>query len=114
MGLTPLEGVPMATRSGSFDPGALLYVLREQGVSVAEADHLLHHESGLLALGGKPGLRDLVAAEAAGDERAALAVGVYVHRVAASVGAMAAAMGGADAVAFSGGAGSGLPCCARA
>jgi acetate kinase len=105
MGLTPLEGVPMATRSGSFDPGALLYVMREHGVSVAEADHVLHHESGLLALGGTGGVRDLLDAEQHGDARAVLALAVYVHRLAAAVAAMAAAMGGADVVAFSGGTG---------
>ena len=109
MGFTPLEGVPMATRSGSFDPGVLLYVMRERGVSVAEADHLLHHESGLLALGGTEGVRDLLEAEQRGDSRAALAIAVFVHRVAACVAAMAAAMGGADAVAFSGGSGERSP-----
>jgi acetate kinase len=90
MGFSPLEGVPMATRSGSVDPGALLYLLRERGLSVEELDHALEHESGLAAL---VGLDD------------ALGFAVYTYRVAQAAAAMAAALGGLDAVAFSGGVG---------
>src|SRR5215208_2343816 len=91
MGFTPLEGVPMATRSGSVDPGALVYVMREHALSVQAVDDALQHGSGLLALGGAAGARELLEAEERGDERAALALGVFVHRVAGAVAAMAAA-----------------------
>jgi acetate kinase len=90
MGFSPLEGVPMATRSGSVDPGALLYVLREQGLSPEEVDRALEHESGLAALGG---LDD------------PLGFAVYTYRIALAAGAMATALGGLDALAFSGGVG---------
>jgi acetate kinase len=90
MGFSPLEGVPMATRSGSVDPGALVHVLREHGLSADELDDVLEHESGLAALGGLD---------------SALGFGVYTYRVAQAVAAMAAALGGLDAIAFSGGVG---------
>ena len=90
MGFSPLEGVPMATRSGSLDPGALLYLLRERGLTPDELDDTLEHESGLAALGG---LDD------------PLGFAVYTYRVAQAVAAMAAALGGLDALAFSGGVG---------
>jgi acetate kinase len=90
MGFSPLEGVPMATRSGSVDPGALLYVLRERGLTVDELDRALEHESGLAALGG---LDD------------PLGFAVYTYRIAAAVAQMAMALGGVDALAFSGGVG---------
>jgi acetate kinase len=90
MGFSPLEGVPMATRSGSVDPGALLYLLRDRGLSVEELDHGLEHESGLLALGGL-------------DEE--LGFAVFTYRVACTVGHMAVALGGLDALVFSGGIG---------
>ena len=90
MGFSPLEGVPMATRSGSVDPGALLYLLRERGLSVDELDGSLENESGLAALGG---LDD------------PLGFGVYTYRIAQAAAAMAVALGGVDALAFSGGVG---------
>jgi acetate kinase len=90
MGFSPLEGVPMATRSGSVDPGALLYLLRERGVSVEDLDASLEHESGLAALGGL-------------DEP--LGFAVYTYRIAQAAAAMAVALGGVDALAFSGGVG---------
>ncbi len=96
MGFSPLEGVPMATRSGSIDPGALLYLLREQKLTVDELERALEHESGLAGLSG-----------GSGDVREAspLALDVFVHRVAGAVAAMAAALGGIDALAFTGGIG---------
>jgi acetate kinase len=98
MGFTPLEGVPMTTRSGSIDPGALVYLLRERGLSVDELDRALEHESGLAALSGTSGdVREL--------DPKGIALAVYVHRLAAAVAASAAALGGIDAVAFSGGIG---------
>jgi acetate kinase len=90
MGFSPLEGVPMATRAGSVDPGALLYLLRERGLSVEELDRMLEHESGLAALGG---LDD------------SLGFAVYTYRIAQAAAAMAVALGGIDALAFSGGVG---------
>ena len=90
MGFTPLEGVPMATRSGSVDPGALVYLLRERGLSVDELDAALEHESGLAALGG---LDD------------PLCFAVYTYRIAGAVSQMAMALEGIDVLAFSGGVG---------
>ena len=95
MGFTPLEGVPMATRSGSVDPGALIYLLRERGLSVAEVEDALEHRSGLAAFGGSGDVR----------EASPLALDVFVHRVAGAVAAMAAACGGLDALVFTGGIG---------
>jgi acetate kinase len=97
MGFSPLEGVPMATRSGSVDPGALLYLLRERLVTEEELADALEHESGLAGLSGG----------GSGDVRDAspLALDVFVHRVAAAVAAMAAACGGLDVLAFTGGIG---------
>ena len=90
MGFSPLEGVPMATRSGSVDPGALIYLLRERGLTVEELDAALEHESGLAALGG---LDDPLGFE------------VYTYRIAGAVAGMAMALGGIDLLAFSGGVG---------
>ena len=101
MGFTPLEGVPMATRSGSIDPGALLYLLRH-GVSVDELEHALEHESGLTGLAGTG---DVAALERDGSAEAELALDVYCYRVAQAVAAMAVALGGIDALVFTGGVG---------
>ena len=98
MGFTPLEGVPMATRSGSVDPGALLHVLRTGRLDVEALARELEHESGLLGLGGSTDPRQL---------GGTLALDVYVHRIAAAVAAMAASLGGLDALAFTGGVGEG-------
>ena len=106
MGFTPLEGVPMTTRSGSVDPGALLYVLRAHGLSVDELDRVLNAESGLAALSSTSGdMREVVRAGDAGI----LAVGVYTYRVAAAAAAMAAALGGVDALVFTAGIGERSP-----
>jgi acetate kinase len=98
MGFSPLEGVPMATRSGSVDPGALLHLLRERGLSPDELDHALEHESGLLGLGGSTDPREL---------RGTLALDVYCYRIACAVAALAVPLGGLDALAFTGGVGEG-------
>jgi acetate kinase len=102
MGFTPLEGVPMATRSGSVDPGALLYLLRHQ-LTLEELDHLLEHESGLAGLSGISG--DVSELEASDAPAARLALAVFSYRVATAVGAMAAALGGLDAIVFTAGIG---------
>jgi acetate kinase len=103
MGLTPLEGVAMATRSGSVDPGLLFYLLRH-GLSVDELEHGLEQESGLLGLSGSPDVRELEAM-AASDERARLALAIYVRRIAQAVASMAVSLGGIDALVFTGGVG---------
>ena len=108
MGFTPLEGVPMATRSGSVDPGALLYVQRAHGLSVDDVDRALNSESGLKGLSGGRDLRQLEVA-ASGDESARLALDVYTYRIAGAVAAMCAALGGLDAVAFTAGVGEHSP-----
>jgi acetate kinase len=108
MGLTPLEGVPMTSRSGSVDPGALLYLMREHGLAPDELDRALNEDSGLAGLSGGSGdVRELESAAAGGDARASLALDVYAHRVAGAVGAMAVAMGGLDALVFTAGVGEG-------
>jgi acetate kinase len=107
MGFSPLEGVPMETRSGSVDPGALLYLLRQRLLTLEELDHALHHDSGLRALSGMSGGMQEIEAAAAHNASARLALDVYAHRVAAAVAAMAASLGGLDAVAFTGGVGEG-------
>jgi acetate kinase len=106
MGFTPLEGVVMATRSGSLDPGLVLHLLREDGASVDELHTVLNHDSGLRGLSGHSGdLREVLAARERGDEMARLAIDVYVHRLRYHLGAMLGALGGLDAVVFTAGVG---------
>ncbi|HVV89222.1 MAG TPA: acetate/propionate family kinase [Solirubrobacterales bacterium] len=109
MGFTPLEGLVMATRAGSVDPGLLLWVQRHHGLDPDETERALDREAGLLGLAGTADMREIVAAAARGEERPALALDVYVHRLAASIAAMAAAMGGLDALVFTGGVGENAP-----
>ena len=109
MGFSPLEGVPMATRSGSVDPAVLIYLERTHGMDADAVDHALTAESGLLALGGSGDMRDLEAAARDGSGAAKLAIDVFCHRVAGAVGAMAVAAGGMDAVVFTGGIGERSP-----
>lgn len=104
MGLTPLEGLMMGTRSGGIDPGALLHLLRA-GMSVDDLDELLNQRSGLLGVGGSVDMRDVQAAAALGDEHAALALRVYAHRIRHYLGAYLLELGGADAVVFTAGVG---------
>jgi acetate kinase len=102
MGFTPLEGLVMATRSGSVDPGLLLWLLREGGMSPAELEAGLEHHSGLLGLCGTADMRVLLARD---DDRARTALAVYAHRLRAAIASMAAAMAGMDVLAFTGGVG---------
>jgi acetate kinase len=105
MGFTPLEGLVMATRSGSVDPGLVLWLLERGDVSPADMGHALEHESGLLGLSGTADMREVEARADAGDTAARLALEVYVHRLRAGVASMVAALGGLDVLAFTGGVG---------
>ena len=108
MGFSPLEGVPMATRSGSIDPGALVHLMSGQGLGAGELEHALNFESGLKGLAGGSGdMRDVERAALAGEPSAELALGVFVHRLAGAVAAMAAATAGLDALVFTAGIGEG-------
>ncbi len=105
MGFTPLEGLMMATRSGSVDPGLLTWLGRRHGLRAAELERVLERESGLLALAGTSDMRRVVERAGAGDPRAGLALDVYLHRLVQGVAAMTAALGGLDALVFGGGVG---------
>jgi acetate kinase len=105
MGFTPLEGLVMATRSGSVDPGLLMWLLERTGMSEHQLAGALEHESGLLGLAGTADMREALVRVQAGDDDARLALEVYIHRLRAGIAAMAAALGGLDAVAFAGGVG---------
>jgi len=106
MGFTPLDGIVMATRPGSVDPGLLLWLIEHRGVPAAELSDALEHRSGLTGLAGTGDMRDLLARD---DDAAALALAVYVHRLRAGIAAMAAALGGIDVLAFTGGVGEHAP-----
>jgi len=105
MGFTPLEGLVMATRSGSVDPGVLLWLAQHERISVDELADTLEHGSGLLGLAGTPDMREVLAREQAGDAAAALALAVYLRSLRAHIAAMAAALGGLDVLSFTGGVG---------
>ncbi len=106
MGFTPLEGLMMAQRSGSVDPGLLLYLLTRQGVSAATLDETLNEKSGLLGVSGiTADMREVLAAAAAGQARAQLATDMFTHRLVATVGAMIGSLRGLDALVFTGGIG---------
>jgi acetate kinase len=108
MGFTPLEGLVMATRSGSVDPGMLLWLAEHERLSPAQLADALEHRSGLLGLAGTADMREIIERASSGAQdggRARLALGVYVHRLRAGIAAMAAALGGLDALVFTGGVG---------
>ena len=105
MGFTPLEGLVMATRSGSVDPGLLLWLQRHSSVSPADLDEGLEHRSGLLGLAGTADMRAVIDRATAGEPDGALALDVYLHRLRAGIGSMAAGMNGIDALVFTGGVG---------
>ncbi len=109
MGFTPLEGLVMATRSGSVDPGLVLWLEEHTGMPPSELASALEHRSGLLALAGSPDMRVVLEAERRGDAEARLALDVYAHRLRAGIAAMAAAMEGIDVLAFTGGIGERSP-----
>jgi len=105
MGLTPMEGLVMATRSGSVDPGMLLWLQRHEAMTEPELSEALDLRSGLYALAGVADMEEVVRRANAGDDRSRLALDVYVHRLRSGIAAMAAAMNGLDAVVFTGGVG---------
>ncbi len=110
MGFTPLEGVMMANRSGTVDPGILIYLLREKGYTAERLEQVLNRESGLLGISGvSDDMREILKAMDAGNPRARLAFEVFIYRLRLHIGAMAAALGGLDALAFTAGVGENSP-----
>jgi acetate kinase len=122
MGFTPLEGLMMGTRCGSVDPGILLHVQRQRGLSADQLEEALLHRSGLLGVSGiSSDFRRVQAAADQGNERARLALDIYTDRIRAAIGALAVTLGGVDALVFTAGVGEnaaglradvcdGLPC----
>lgn len=107
MGFTALDGLPMGTRPGQLDPGVVLYLIDQKGMSAAEVSDLLYKQSGLKGLSGVSNdMRDLLAST---DPRAAFAVDHFVHRCAISIGGLTAALGGLDALVFTAGIGENAP-----
>jgi acetate kinase len=109
MGFTPLEGLAMATRSGTVDPGLLLWLLERTELSERGMAHALEHESGMLALAGSADMRVVIEGATSGDADAELALQVYVHRLRAGIAAMVAAMDGLDVAVWTGGVGEHAP-----
>ncbi|HJP88738.1 MAG TPA: acetate/propionate family kinase [Candidatus Limnocylindrales bacterium] len=109
MGFTPLEGLVMATRSGSVDPGLVLWLQQHGGLDVADVSDGLEHRGGLVGLARTADMRDVIARATQGEPDAVLALDVYVHRLRASIAAMAASLGGLDALVFTGGVGEHAP-----
>lgn len=106
MGFTPLEGLLMGTRSGDMDPSVILYIMAKEGLSLSEANTLLNKHSGLIGISGESSdMREIEDAVAEGNKKAKLAFDVFTYRIKKYVGAYAAAMGGVDAVVFTGGIG---------
>ncbi len=106
MGFTPVEGLMMGTRSGSVDPGILTHLMRRKNLSGEQIDETLNKKSGLLGISGLSGdMREIVAAMKQGNARARLAFEIFAHRLRSGIGAMAAVLGGVDALIFSAGIG---------
>ena len=103
MGFTALDGLPMATRCGSLDPGVVLYMIDRLGMSTRAVEHMLYHDSGLAGVSGVSGdMRDLMAS---GKTSARAAIELYVYRISREIGSLAAALSGLDALVFTGGIG---------
>jgi len=105
MGMTPLEGLVMGTRSGDIDPGVLFHLHRKAGLDIDDLDALLNRGSGLLGLTGRGDLRDVVTAAGSGDGPSQLALDVYVHRLKGYVGSYFAQLGHVDVITFTAGVG---------
>jgi len=108
-GFTPLDGLVMATRPGSIDPGLLLWLLEHGEMSEPEMAKALEHDAGLAGLAGTHDMREILARAELGDDEARLALDVYLHRLRAGIAAMAAALSGVEAIAFTGGVGERAP-----
>lgn len=110
MGMTPLEGLVMGTRSGDLDAGVIIHLSRALGLSIEQIDTLLNRKSGMLGLSGLSNdMREIETAAASGNEQAALALEIYCYRLRKYIGAYGAAMGGLDAVVFTAGIGENSP-----
>jgi acetate kinase len=110
MGFTPLEGLLMGTRSGDIDPSVILFVMGKEGLSLGEANTLLNKHSGLQGISGvSSDMREIIAEVKNGDKKATYAFDVFTYRVKKYIGAYAAAMGGIDVLAFTGGIGENSP-----
>ena len=110
MGFTPMEGLMMGTRSGSIDPGILTHLMRTGNVQSEQLDETLNHRSGLLGISGvSSDMRDVLEAIKSGNERAKLAFDIFVHRLQAGIGAMAASLNGLDVLVFTAGIGENSP-----
>jgi acetate kinase len=101
-----MEGLMMGSRSGSIDPGILMYMQRRRGLAVEQIEHALNHSSGLLGVSGvSSDFRSVEAAARSGNERARLALEIYANRVRSAVGALVVTLGGLDALVFTAGVG---------
>lgn len=110
MGFTPLDGLMMGTRSGSVDPSILIHLMRHEGYDAEKLDHLLNKASGLLGISGiSNDLRQIMSAIDEGNDRAKLALDIYIHRLRSCIGAMLASLGGLDALIFTAGVGENSP-----
>jgi len=110
MGFTPLDGLMMGTRSGSVDPGILIFLMREEKLDCEQVDRVLNQESGLLGISGvSSDMRDILGAIKQGNERAKLAFDIFVHRLRGAVGSMAGVLGGLDVLVFTAGVGENSP-----
>ena len=106
MGLTPLDGLVMGTRSGSIDPAIIPFLAKNEGLTISEIDSILNKKSGVLGISGvSSDFRDLSAAADEGNERASLALDMFVHSVQGYIGRYASIMGGVDVITFAGGVG---------
>jgi acetate kinase len=109
MGFTPLEGLVMGTRSGTVDPGLVLWLIQHEKISPADLGAALEHDSGLKGLAGSDDMRKVLSGAEQGDERARLALAAYLHRLCGLAGSMAAALNGLDTLVFTGGVGENAP-----
>src|SRR5262249_35660456 len=110
MGFTPLDGLMMGTRSGTVDPGILIFLMRQRQLDGEQIDQMLNHKSGLLGVSGvSSDMREILAAARQGHERAKLAFDIFVHRLQAAIGGMVAVLGGIDALVFTAGVGENSP-----
>lgn len=105
MGFTPMEGLMMGTRSGTVDPGIIIYLEREKMFTIQEVDHCLNKESGLLGIGGSFDMREIEARAKKNDSRANLAFNLYVYRLKQAIGSLTASLDGLDTLCFTGGIG---------